>query len=537
VPENPNYVIVGSGPSGIAAAVALVRRGHQVTIVDVGDELEEERAAVVSRMSQQSVEQWSPEDINEISGTRRQTNDAVHSKQTYGSSFSFAPGESEPRIKWLRKQGFHHSHARGGLSNVWGAAMLPFRQEDIADWPIEIRDLEEHYRAVMEFVPCTAAGGTLEDILPSYSTASAALRPSVQAADLSKQMESCAEGLSGVGIRFGKSRLAIRAEATNGQMGCQYCALCLSGCPYKLIHSSAHTLRELIDSGKVTYLGKHFVENFHHDGDEVVVSGKKLDHGGKFSLRATRLFVAAGVIPTAALVLASLGAYGKQLTLRDSQYFIYPLLKFWKTPDVDSERMHTSAQLFMEIDDPAISAHLVHIQIYGYSAFLREELERTFLRWPLRNRIFRREFLGRLMVAQGFLHSTHSGTVHLELKRDADGTSHLECETRRTFSTRAKVFRVGLKLLLQAFRTMAIPLIPAVKIPSPGSSYHCGGSFPMSQSPGEFETDTLGRLPGHPRVHIVDASVLPSIPATTVSFSLMANAHRIASLAQALRSE
>jgi choline dehydrogenase-like flavoprotein len=199
--------------------------------------------------------------------------------------------------------------------------------------------------------------------------------------------------------------------------------------------------------------------------------------------------------------------------------------------------MHTSAQLFMEIDDPAISAHLVHIQIYGYSAFLREELERTFLRWPLRNRIFRREFLGRLMVAQGFLHSTHSGTVHLELKRDADGTSHLECETRRTFSTRAKVFRVGLKLLLQAFRTMAIPLIPAVKIPSPGSSYHCGGSFPMSQSPGEFETDTLGRLPGHPRVHIVDASVLPSIPATTVSFSLMANAHRIASLAQALRSE
>jgi hypothetical protein len=27
--------------------------------------------------------------------------------------------------------------ARGGLSNVWGAAMLPYRDADIADWPIK----------------------------------------------------------------------------------------------------------------------------------------------------------------------------------------------------------------------------------------------------------------------------------------------------------------------------------------------------------------------------------------------------------------
>jgi choline dehydrogenase-like flavoprotein len=59
----------------------------------------------------------------------------------------------------------------------------------------------------------------------------------------------------------------------------------------------------------------------------------------------------------------------------------------------------------------------------------------------------------------------------------------------------------------------------------------------MKQSPDDFETDTLGRLHGHPGVHIVDASVFPSIPATTVTFSVMANSHRIASLAEALDSE
>jgi hypothetical protein len=49
----------------------------------------------------------------------------------------------------------------------------------------------------------------------------------------------------------------------------------------------------------------------------------------------------------------------------------------------------------------------------------------------------------------------------------------------------------------------------------------------MRANPGELETDTLGRLPGWRRIHLVDASVLPDIPATQITFSVMANAHRI----------
>jgi len=42
-----------------------------------------------------------------------------------------------------------------------------------------------------------------------------------------------------------------------------------------------------------------------------------------------------------------------------------------------------------------------------------------------------------------------------------------------------------------------------------------------------FETDTSGRPAGWRRVHAVDATVLPSIPATTITLTVMANAHRI----------
>jgi hypothetical protein len=72
---------------------------------------------------------------------------------------------------------------------------------------------------------------------------------------------------------------------------------------------------------------------------------------------------------------------------------------------------------------------------------------------------------------------------------------------------------------------MPLPLM--LKIAQPGRGFHTGGSFPMTREPRGFQTDLLGRPPGWKRIHAVDATVFPSIPATTITYSAMANAHRI----------
>jgi choline dehydrogenase-like flavoprotein len=51
----------------------------------------------------------------------------------------------------------------------------------------------------------------------------------------------------------------------------------------------------------------------------------------------------------------------------------------------------------------------------------------------------------------------------------------------------------------------------------------------MRDAPQELDTDRLGSLASLPRVHLVDASVLPDLAATTLTYTVMANAHRIAS--------
>jgi hypothetical protein len=45
---------------------------------------------------------------------------------------------------------------------------------------------------------------------------------------------------------------------------------------------------------------------------------------------------------------------------------------------------------------------------------------------------------------------------------------------------------------------------------------------------GDLSSDFLGRPSGFARVHAIDASVFPSVPATTMLLLSMANADRIA---------
>jgi choline dehydrogenase-like flavoprotein len=127
---------------------------------------------------------------------------------------------------------------------------------------------------------------------------------------------------------------------------------------------------------------------------------------------------------------------------------------------------------------------------------------------------------------QGYLHSDESATIEMTLKRVGE-KDFLQLDARPNPESRRIVKKILRELLSQTRRLGGIVVPPMLQIAEPGRGYHSGGSIPMRAQPGIFESDTLGRPHGWSRVHAVDASVLPSIPATTITFSVMANAHRI----------
>ena len=122
--------------------------------------------------------------------------------------------------------------------------------------------------------------------------------------------------------------------------------------------------------------------------------------------------MAAGVIPTAQILLRSQSAYDQPLRLRDSQYFLFPLVLARRTRDVQTESLYTLSQVFIELCHPQISRHTVHLQIYTYSDLIGQAVRKTFgpLARPLEN-VLARQLEGRMVIVQGYLHSDESRTL------------------------------------------------------------------------------------------------------------------------------
>ena len=94
-------------------------------------------------------------------------------------------------------------------------------------------------------------------------------------------------------------------------------------------------------------------------------------------------------------------------------------------------------------------------------------------------------------------------------------------------------WQAAIHLSLLGPKLKSLVLLPLLHISQSGQGCHFGGTLPMSASPsGELETDLLGRPSGWQRTHVVDSSIFPSIPATTIALLAMANARRIAETAQ-----
>jgi choline dehydrogenase-like flavoprotein len=187
------------------------------------------------------------------------------------------------------------------------------------------------------------------------------------------------------------------------------------------------------------------------------------------------------------------------------------------------------AQIFLEMSACIPGGHPAHLQIYTYNDLYQRVMEKRLGSLARISGRLSDSFLGRLMVVQGYLHSKDSSAISIRLDRHAVGD---ELVLEATINPQAKTHVRGIsrKLFKCSKYLHTIPLLPFLQIGKPGEGAHVGGTFPMRHTPRELETDILGRLTGMRKIHIVDASVFPSVPSTTITLSVMANAHRIGSL-------
>ena len=525
--------VIGSGVSGTFAAHALASRGASVTILDVGEALEPRRQAAVDRLHDAPPERWAGADFQLIDENPTYGKGVLPKKVHFGSDYIYAEDRRFAHID-AKVEGRvpYPTFAKGGFSNIWGAAVLPTDACDMADWPISRAELEPYFRKVAQLLPLCGGDGNLEQHFPAYTAALGTLDPGPQGALLLADLGRAEQALLERQTLFGKARLAVHTrDGDHGVLACNGCGLCFTGCVRGAIFSTLPMLIDLVEKYGVKHRLGVFVERLREHGGRVVLDVVDTQSLQRSSLAFDAAFIAGGPINTTRLLLHSRDLYDRPVRLKESQKFVLPMLRLRGAPTAIEHPSITLASVFLETKTASLSDHWMHLQIVPMNDMIVQSAGLPGAKNPVLGLAWK-PLLRRMMAAWCGMHSDHSSAVELCLRKDDAGADRLELDLlvsdRALADGRAAakdMFRKGLM-----FNTVFCHWM--IKFSNPGSGTHCGSSFPMKERPvGLFDTDRLGRPFGWSRVFVVDSSVLPSISGTTLAFPIMSNAYRIASVA------
>jgi len=462
-------VVIGSGPSGYAAALGIIHAGRIPIVVDFG---------VDPRFDGGTVSQASTI--------------AMKGEDSRARVFQY------PRA-WLSSSDgaqLPASSARGGLSNIWGAGILVRSRHDMPELAPVYDGIAAGYSALLSNMDVVGCQDRTSTRFPWIEGTTAGPQ-STRYASIVHRLQAEREG-----VLFGHSRLALRAR------DCVRCGRCLTGCPEHLFFAAGEEIARLAASGKCRLVAGPVARI-------VPVDGLVRLEMTNDEILSERVFLAAGPIASPALLQRS-GLAPGVIRVRDSAVFYAGFLNLNPAHGDESTYTASQAMAFSEVSGPT------DFQLSFYDSN-PEYAERLATLSPTLGRALKRASgLGeRVNAAIGFLDSSVSGSL---LLRHVAGRTWVTRQAQRGIWKRAVA--VTRRVNAQTSR-VGLHAIPGVVLaPAPGSGYHSGAGLPMGGTHVSFE----GQLRAAPAVRIVDATSLPKVWAGSHTFTAMANAYRIASL-------
>jgi choline dehydrogenase-like flavoprotein len=520
----PTSLIIGSGPAAAGAATALLRDPNEsIVVLDVGTTLDEDRLAVVRKMSSQDETAWSQHDLDLISQHAiANEQGALPEKRTYGSNYPFRDGGQLQGVEAIG--GANRSvisGAYGGFSNLWGAQIMPFSAATFERWPIKSSEMQDHYRFALGEMALAGDQDDLADLFPLMTEP----RPLPQLAERTMMVlgryEARRAHIQSLGITMGRARLAFQAES------CTRCGLCMTGCPHGLIYSASQTFDRLRKDKRVTYVGGVLALEISEEDARPKVLIRNLRTGRIEHRTADRIFVACGGIGSARLVLGSLKHFNRPVSMGESVQFVMPAVSRQPTTDPRDQDSFTLNQFNLLYDSTGGGFDLSQIHFYPFNPVFESSLP-SMLQMPGTDAL-RRGILRRLSVGLGYLPSWASPRVSVTARPGPEANLPNLVVDREPTSGWPLMLRELTRMLVRVAPSLDLwPVLPMISVSGGAKSYHFGGAFPHGARREGLQTDRLGRLVQWNNVHLVDASVFPNVPATTFTLTIMANAHRIA---------
>ncbi len=527
-------VVVGSGPSGVHFALTLLRQGHEVQMLDVGRVAPEIPAAGADF---EALKRALPDPTEYLLGAEFE---AVTLPGPGAGVYAFPPSkrytfDGAPGFP-VDGQGFEplSSLAQGGLAQAWTAGVYPFNDDELEDFAVSYAELAPYYAEVARRIGINGSHDDLARFMPVHEHLMEPLHLDPHSEALLRTYGARRERLHGeLGCYMGRSRIATLTRSSEGREGCTYCGRCLWGCPSGSLYTPAITLRECRRYPRFRYQGGVRVTHFQVDecGRVVAVHGRT-EAGDSVHVPVDVLALAAGTLSTSRIFLESLqqidGARPRLTGLMDNRQILQPYL-FWRLIGAPyAPARYQYHQLALGLTEPDPKAY-IHAQITSLTTGLIHPIvQRLPLDLRTATAVFRhvRAALG---IANVNLHDNRRAENYVQLSAGPSASaSALEIHYVPDAEEPERIRR-ALARTSRALRKLGC-IVPTgmAEIRPMGAGVHYAGTLPMSRARRPLTTAPSCQSHDFENLYIVDGASFPFLPAKNITFTLMANAVRVA---------
>jgi len=455
--------------------------------------------------------------------------------------YGFPPSKNHvfanPSTFKFQAKGFEplFSFAQGGLAEAWTGGAFPFNNEELVDFPFSYEDIEPHYNEVAKRIGICGENDDLATFYPFHGNIMSPLDLDQHSRMLLNRYQQKKTYFNNQMKCFmGRSRIAVLSRDKGQRKGCNYSGRCLCGCPEESLYTPSITLKQCMAYPGFEYVPQMFVTQFKVNSRSRITSviAKSLKTKVTHEISLDKLVLAAGTLCSSKIFMDSIfNNTGDLVTLRglmDNRQILVPFinLKLAGKKYNPETYMYHQVNLCLKADDPKKFIHGLITTLK--TAMIHPIIQKIPSDFKTSGFIFR-NLHSALGVLNVNFHDQRREHNTLSLEQDDDLS-----KTRLMMNySPDKDERVLISQTLKHFKKVFRKL--GCVIPSPmvhkrpmGASVHYSGTIPMSRHKSTFTTSEMCQSHDFENLFIADGTTIPFLPAKNLTFTLMANAVRIA---------
>ena len=524
------YIVVGTGLSGAQAVETLLDAGREVLLLDVSYRNEsnvkfpdEDFISIrTSRTDQQQL--WLGENYEGIPWDKIKTGAQLTPGRKYIT-------KGLERWIGLTSDSFfpYETLSYGGLGNAWGAGCYMFSDKEFQKIGIDRQLFLRSYQKVADRVGITRpdADGEayslqgLTGLLPS-------VKPEKSIQNVYDKYQANRQKLNEKGFYASTPSVAITTVDKEDRKAFQYEDMEFWHDNAKSVYRPWIAFDKLLKHSNISSVFRKLVVSFMEKEDHTEVICTDVDTNEQHTYRCKKLLLCSGVLGTARIVLRSIDKKAR-LPLLCNPYAYVPMINWSRLGKVPEQRKNGMGQLVLYYDRLKDNSDVSMAALFTFRSLL---LFRLVKETPLNfadGRLLQQYLMPAIVIA-GIHHSEQYGDQKYVEMRDDAGSPTGDRLYAEYMPTKAEEKAVKDKEAAYFKVLRGLGCIPISRLnPGNGASIHYAGTLPFSDTEKPLTTAMDGRLYGTRSVYIADGSSFRFLPAKGISFTLMANAERVAS--------